>query len=406
MTNHCAETRLAQHARDRCQALLVRAADIVLPPEISHTFRLPKEVVRPAVCASASGDFMCHAPASAFCRLRVGLASDAPAVVRTISEYGLPREVTYRSAADLGRAVIAALDDEVRDVTADLRVREDGVLMITSQLHMRRQRALGFLHCAACGAFCHGERGLRDHQHVKHTGSYAAALDAVAAAKGTVVRYSAADAHLAELWAARAAESERQKKALPAGLAAARDGDEATLRELVVRGWSARDVTDRHGSSALHYAAGSGHLRICEYIVDSLGVPAGQAQSKDGRTALHWAARNGWVHICRWLLEKGLDPDVGTHDGTRPLHWAVWQGHLPVCDFLLAAKADLHAVNSYGCNAIQCRPAHPLNNDVGVQLAECMSIDSQPRQGQVKPMRATGCSSAAGYSIAVSTWAC
>ena len=48
-----------------------------------------------------------------------------------------------------------------------------------------------------CGAFCHGERGLRDHQHIKHTGNYEDALQAVAAAKGTVVRYSAVGAHLA-----------------------------------------------------------------------------------------------------------------------------------------------------------------------------------------------------------------
>ena len=134
---------------------------------------------------------------------------------------------------------------------------------------------------------------------------------------------------------------------------AARDGDLAGLRSLVVDGWNALQVADRHGSSALHYAAGSGRLDVCMYLVDEVGVPATQTQPKDGRTALHWAARNGHVSVCEWLLDKGVDADVGTRDGTRPLHWAVWQGHLDVCELLLRGKADLHSRNAYGCNAIQ-----------------------------------------------------
>jgi len=121
----------------------------------------------------------------------------------------------------------------------------------------------------------------------------------------------------------------------------------------VAEGWAAADVVDRHGSSALHYAAGSGRLDVCTYLVDELGVPPTQTQPKDGRTALHWAARNGHAPTAEWLIARGVGPDVATHDGTRPLHWAVWQGHLDVCVLLLSAAADLHSRNAYGCNAIQ-----------------------------------------------------
>jgi ankyrin repeat protein len=83
-------------------------------------------------------------------------------------------------------------------------------------------------------------------------------------------------------------------------------------------------------------------------------VPPGQVQQKDGRTALHWAARNGHLQVCRWLVRCGISPDVRTHDGTAPLHWAVWQRRLDVCRWLVnEAGADLHAQNSFGCNAIQ-----------------------------------------------------
>ena len=347
------ELTLEAAARERIQRALEDAASCVLPPQLAAVWSLPKESVRRCAASSTSADLQCHAPATAWCRLCVGRPAGESVPVTTVSEYGLEKESNYSSAQELGEAIVTAMGEEVRAVAADVRVREDGGLLITTQLHMRRQRALGKLHCVACGTFCLGERGLRDHQHIKHTGSYSDALDAVALAKGTIVQWSAAGAGLAEVWAARAAEVERLKRALPAGLEAARDGDEAALRALVAGGWKAKDVVDRHGSSALHYAAGSGYLSVCAFLVDELGVPADQTQPKDGRTALHWAARNGHAHVCRWLVDKGLDPDVGTRDGTRPLHWAVWQGQLPVCELLLASRADVHATNSYGCNAIQ-----------------------------------------------------
>ena len=206
--------------------------------------------------------------------------------------------------------------------------------------------------------FLLGERGLRDHQQVKHGNSYEIAKEAVTAARGALVAYApthGVGAELSRLWAARAAATEHARHALPPGLAAARDGDLGALLELTSRGaFDAQTTVDRHGSSALHFAAGGGHVELCSYLVDELGVKLAQAQQADGRTALHWAARNGHLRVCRWLVERGADPNAGTNDGTRPLHWAVWQGHLAVAAWLVDdVGADLHALNSYGCNAIQ-----------------------------------------------------
>ena len=84
------------------------------------------------------------------------------------------------------------------------------------------------------------------------------------------------------------------------------------------------------------------------------------------------------------LVGQGCDADLPTHDGTTPLHWAVWQGQLAVCQYLVGGMeiglglglglgldpspspspspnpnqvggglADVHACNSYGCNAVQ-----------------------------------------------------
>ena len=69
---------------------------------------------------------------------------------------------------------------------------------------------------------------------------------------------------------------------------------------------------------------------------------------------MHWAARNGRLEVCKWLVEQGCAADLPTHDGTTPLHWAVWQGQLAVCKYLVdGGLADVHARNSYGCNAVQ-----------------------------------------------------
>ena len=100
----------------------------------------------------------------------------------------------------------------------------------------------------------------------------------------------------------------------------------AALQALVQNGWDATVATDRHGSSALLWAAGSGHLDVCRFLVSntcgirasSLGGP-GKRERGRHRNALHWAARNGHLHVVQWLvLEMDVPVDVGTSDGTTP----------------------------------------------------------------------------------------
>jgi ankyrin repeat protein len=89
---------------------------------------------------------------------------------------------------------------------------------------------------------------------------------------------------------------------------AARTGDEATLRKLFAEGWDALEE-DRHGSNALLWAAGGGHLSVCKFLVEQCGVPVQPDDVKRGtaskhalkrrRNALHWAARHGHIEVCR-----------------------------------------------------------------------------------------------------------
>ena len=60
------------------------------------------------------------------------------------------------------------------------------------------------------------------------------------------------------------------------GLSAARAGQLERLRELVASGFDPRTATDRHGSTALHRAAGGGALAVVRYLVEECGVDVSQ----------------------------------------------------------------------------------------------------------------------------------
>ena len=70
------------------------------------------------------------------------------------------------------------------------------------------------------------------------------------------------------------------------GLDAARAGDAAMLSALATHGWDATTDRDKRGSSALHYAAGHGHIDCCAMLMRSLEV---DDRASDGATPLHWA---------------------------------------------------------------------------------------------------------------------
>lgn len=126
---------------------------------------------------------------------------------------------------------------------------------------------------------------------------------------------------------------------------------------------------DKNGASALHWAAGCGHLDMVRYLVTECNVPPDQPQrgkrSFRNRTPLHWAARNGHLNVVRYLVEDCssclitrkhdhcvVDIDAVTLDGTTAFCWACWQGHEEVMQYLYSKGANTAKLNSYGCNAV------------------------------------------------------
>ncbi len=368
---------------DVCDALQrdLDGAILRLLGEAASRFRLFRgdPVKREAVCPAGGrdrrgADLQSSVPCGTFRRMQVAAQRqgvDAPAPVRSlpgggvrvtvVSEFGFEHQREYASGAKLGEAILQELAAPAA-LVANARVGKDGTLYFVSRLFMERQRGLGKLLCTVCGTFSASEKGLRHHQQIVHGTSYEESKDFAELAKhqqlATVVTNNPVVAlalqQARQNAEAEAARARAARAALDPGLAAARDGDLAVLRELVSDGW---DVTtpDRYGSCALQWAAGAGHLAVVRWLVEECGLdPRTTVQPKDGRNALHWACRNGKLRVCQWLVEHGrVDPSTPTKDGTSPFHWAVWQGHVGVGEWLIEIGADWRAKNSFGCNAVQ-----------------------------------------------------
>ena len=322
-----------------------------------------------------------------------------------MSDYGTTTVVTAR---ELGIKLLRAIPAEcvAQASLADIRLSpgNSGTIHIVTLQHFRACGEQGFVLCPSCGKFLRGEQGLWWHQKMVHgsdhtsakevaaaqissmalvpftgtkmreggntnttpgDGKSAAATDqtsplttaAAAASTTTTTTTTTIDANEPPIKKHRTQEPFVVRKALSPGMEAAKTGDLTTLKRLVeVEHWDAQTSVDHvHGSTALLWAAGGGHLNVCQYLVEQCHADPEARQlgrrSFGGRTALHWAARRGHIDVCQWLIERAQVPvDTMTDDGTTPFCWCCWQGHTELARYLVKKGCDPHAINRYGCN--------------------------------------------------------
>ena len=105
-------------------------------------------------------------------------------------------------------------------------------------------------------------------------------------------------------------------------LDAAKTGDLAFLEE--AHADRVQTAIDAHGCTALHWAAGSGHIECVKYLV-SQNLDPSQKQTTNGRTPLHYAARNGRTAVCRLLIEVyQVQADALADADVTPFQLACW----------------------------------------------------------------------------------
>ena len=114
------------------------------------------------------------------------------------------------------------------------------------------------------------------------------------------------------------------------GIGACAVGDLAKARSLAAdEGWLPAHAADKHGSTALMWASGGGHLPVVRWLCEEIGV-AVDAANKDRRTALQWACKTGQCEVAAYLLNvAGADPTLRMKDGSSAFDWAVLSGVSP-----------------------------------------------------------------------------
>ena len=152
----------------------------------------------------------------------------------------------------------------------------------------------------------------------------------------------------------RIIERDRRQPMVPlrdvGGIGACAVGNLAEARTIAEAGWLPAYAADKHGSTALMWAAGGGHLPVVRWLLEEVGV-AVDATNKVDRTALQWACKTGQLEVVRYLLDAaGADPTARMKDDSTAFDWAVLSGHLPTMELLAEhPRVDIHSLNKFGC---------------------------------------------------------
>jgi hypothetical protein len=112
---------------------------------------------------------------------------------------------------------------------------------------------------------------------------------------------------------------------------------------------AARDEYSKN--TAVHYAAGNGHLDILKLILPSGSESSSNntaiysalinAVNDSGNTALHWAALNGHLECVKYLVSRGADVTIINAAGHDAVFEAEINDKKDVVDWLLGAVEEL-----------------------------------------------------------------
>lgn len=99
------------------------------------------------------------------------------------------------------------------------------------------------------------------------------------------------------------------------------EGDVDRVNRLLQKGVFV-DTPDSAGYTALHYATRSGHIRVCEILLEH-GAKVDSRTRSMRATPLHRAACMDRVEVVDLLLRYGASPNLTDADGRTALHRAI-----------------------------------------------------------------------------------
>ena len=105
------------------------------------------------------------------------------------------------------------------------------------------------------------------------------------------------------------------------------------------------DARGKCNTTALHYAAGKGHLEVADLILDR-GADV-NAESDCATTPLHMAMNNSHIDIAKSLLKHGAAVNADSK-GWTPLHIAMERGWFDIVPRLIECGGDVNARTELG----------------------------------------------------------
>ncbi len=134
-------------------------------------------------------------------------------------------------------------------------------------------------------------------------------------------------------------------------IAAADEGDAATVRQLSARGASVT-ATDERGRTALIAADYGNHLELARLLIDA-GADV-NAQDETQQSAYLVPTADGFVELPRLTLAEGADINAkDSYNGTGTgLIRAADRGHVEIIRILLGTQIEIDHVNRLGWTAL------------------------------------------------------
>jgi ankyrin repeat protein len=160
----------------------------------------------------------------------------------------------------------------------------------------------------------------------------------------------------------------------PTLLAAAREGDLASLTKLLAAG---ADLSqgDATGRSALHRAARGGHADAVAALIQA-GADV-EAKDKGGETPLHCAAFAGSLPAVRALVQAGAKVRTRAGlSGVEPIHLAVSTGPVELLEYLASQGADLQVTDNFGGAPLHCATTAGAHDAIEWLAARQVPLDA------------------------------
>ena len=163
-------------------------------------------------------------------------------------------------------------------------------------------------------------------------------------------------------------------------------GNEPLARALIAKG--AEPDSQAASWFPLLAAAGSGNIKLVEFLLENGADPKRVLGPKNGFGPLHQAAKNQKADVVALLLGKGADPNSMGIDGQSPLHIAASKGSISIAKALLAAGADVAQENAEGFTPAELAASDELKKALSIGKTQRVPCPPELKNAKSKPKKA------------------